>query len=157
MAKARPIPEGFHSVTPYLVVQDAGAAMAFYTRAFGARELMRMPGPDGRIMHAELQIGDSRVMLSDEMPQMGATSPKTLRGTPVSLFFYVDNVDAVYQSAIASGATAKAPVSDMFWGDRWGTLVDPFGHEWQVATHTEDLTPDEMGKRAAAALGPAAT
>lgn len=155
MPNARPIPEGCSSVTPYLVVKGAAAALDYYTKAFGARELFRMPGPDGRILHAELQIGDSRVMLSDEMPEMGGTSPKTLKGTSVSLYLYVENVDAVFKSAIAAGATAKMPVSDMFWGDRWGLLIDPFGHEWQVATHIEDLTPEEMGRRAAEAMKPA--
>jgi PhnB protein len=152
-AKGRPIPDGFSSITPYIVVNDAPKALDFYARALGAKELMRMPGPGGKIVHAEIQIGNSRLMLSDEIPEMGGKSPRTLNGSPVSLFIYTEDVDALYKRAVGAGATPKAPVADMFWGDRWGTLQDPFGHEWQIATHTEDLTPEEMGKRAAAAMG----
>lgn len=150
--KARPVPEGFHTLTPYLVIAGASRAIDFYKQAFGAKERFRMPGPDGRIMHAELQVGDSRLLLCDEMPEMGGRSPQTLKGSPVSLFLYVPDVDATFKQAVAAGAQEKAPVSDMFWGDRWGAVVDPFGHEWQIATHKEDLSPEEMGKRAAAAF-----
>lgn len=149
----KPIPEGYHTVTPYLVVKGAADAIDYYKRAFGAVERARMPGPEGLIMHAELQIGDSLVMLSDETPNMGNRSPKTLGGTTVSVFLYVDDVDAVHQRALDAGGTQKMAVSDMFWGDRFGTLVDPFGHEWGIATHVEDVTPEEMGRRAAQAMG----
>jgi len=152
MNKVKPVPEGFHTVTPYLVVSGASQAIDFYTKAFGAREIFRMPAPNGEVMHAELQIGDSRLFLADENPEMGGRSPQTLKGTPVAVFLYVEDVDAVFQRAVAAGATAKVPVSDMFWGDRWGAVVDRFGHEWQIATHKEDLTLEEIGKRAAAAF-----
>lgn len=149
--KARPIPDGFHTVTPNLVVQDAAKAIDFYKKAFGAEERMRSPGPGGKgIMHAELKIGDSIVMLADEMPEMGCQSPKTLKGSPVGFFMYVADVDASFKRAVEAGAQAKMPVSDMFWGDRCGQVVDPFGHSWSMATHQEDLTPEEIGKRQAA-------
>ncbi len=148
-----PIPEGCHTVTPYLIVGDASSAIDFYTRAFGAQELFRMPGPGGKIMHAEIQIGDSRVMLCDEMPQMGGKSPKTLGGTPASVFLYVVDVDATFAQAVAAGATVKMAVADMFWGDRFGAVIDPYGHEWSMATHKEDLTPEEIAKRGAAVMG----
>jgi PhnB protein len=150
--KAKPIPDGFHSVSPYLVVHDAAAALDFYARAFGAKELFRMPGPGGKVMHAEMQLGDSRILLSDESPEMGSRSPRTLKGSAVGLLVYTEDVDALHARALAAGAQAKAPPADMFWGDRWCALVDPFGHEWQLATHKEDLTPEEMAKRAAAAM-----
>ena len=155
MPKAKPVPDGFHTITPYLIVDNAGAAIDFYKNAFNAREIMRMPGPDGRVMHAELQIGDSRAMMAEASPQMGARSPKTLGGPGVSLFLYVEDVDAWFKRAVDTGAAVKMPVSDMFWGDRYGSVTDPFGHEWQLATHIEDLTPEEMGKRATAAMGQA--
>lgn len=149
MAKAaKPVPEGYHTVSPYLVIRNAAKAIEFYQQAFAAEERFRMPGPDGKIMHAELQIGDSIVMLSDEFPEMGAPSPQTLNGTSVSIFLYVEDVDAVFKKAVDAGAKVLMPVADMFWGDRFGKLADPFGHQWQIATHTEDLTPEEMGKRA---------
>jgi PhnB protein len=151
--QAKPVPDGYHSVTPYLVVRNAPAAIDFYKKTLGATEIMRIPGPGGRIMHAELKIGTSIVMLSEEMPEMGSRSPQSFNGSPVSLFVYCEDVDKVYGAAIAAGATSKMPVADMFWGDRWGALVDPFGHEWQIATHKEDLTPEEMAKRGAAAMG----
>lgn len=151
MSKVRAIPEGYHTVTPYLVVRDAARAIDFYKRAFGATEVMRMPGPGGKVMHAEIQIGDSRIMLGDENPQMGAKSPQALNGSPVSLFLYVEDVDAVYKQAVAAGAKQTMPPQDMFWGDRYGKLDDPFGHQWGVATHKEDVAPEEMTKRAAAA------
>lgn len=153
----KPVPEGFHSVTPYLVIRDAARAIEFYTRAFGAKERCRMPGPGGAIMHAEIQIGDSIIMLGEENPAYEAKSPQALNGTPVGLCLYVDDVDGVFQQAVAAGASSKMPVQDMFWGDRYGKLADPFGHEWSIATHKEDLTAEEMGKRAAAAFSQAAS
>jgi PhnB protein len=144
----KPIPEGYHTVTPYLTIRGAARAIEFYQRAFGAEELMRMPGPEGKIMHAELQIGDSRLMLSDEFPEMGGKSPQALGGSPGFLFLYVKDVDAAFQRAVGAGAQAKVPPADMFWGDRFGRLVDPFGHEWGLATHREDLTPEEIARRA---------
>ncbi len=149
--KGKAVPDGYHSVTPYLVVDGAAKAIEFYERAFGAKKIMAMPGPGGKIMHAEIKIGDSIIMLSDESPEMGSRGPKTLGGTPTSLFLYVDDVDMLYQGAIAAGATAEQPPQDAFWGDRWGSLHDPFGHSWQLATHKEDLTPAEIQQRAAAA------
>jgi PhnB protein len=146
MAKA--IPEGYHSITPYLVVKDAAQAIEFYKRAFGAQEVARMAGPGGKgIMHAEIKIGDSHVMLSDEMPGTGATSPQSLGGTTCSLFLYVPDVDSTYRQAVSAGATSTMPVSDQFWGDRFGKLADPFGHQWALATHKEDVSPQEMKKR----------
>jgi PhnB protein len=144
---ANPIPDGYQGPVPYLVVDDGAAAISFYLKAFQASELFRMPGPDGAIMHAELQIGGGRLMLSGAM--QGARSPKTLGGTPVSVFLYVRDVDATFASAVAAGATSKAPPANMFWGDRWAILTDPFGHEWQVATHVEDVSPEDMEARMA--------
>jgi len=147
----RAVPEGCHTVTPYLTVRGADRAIEFYKRAFGAKEQMRMPGPGGNgIMHAELKIGDSRVFLSDEFPDMGCRSPQSLGGTASSLHLYVKDVDAAFKKAVAAGAQVKMPVADMFWGDRYGKLIDPFGHEWGIATHKEDLTPQEISKRAKA-------
>jgi uncharacterized glyoxalase superfamily protein PhnB len=154
--KAPPIPAGYHTVTPYLVCRGAAGAIDFYKRAFGAKEKMRMPGPDGKVAHAEIQIGDSRVMLGEEMPEMGAKSPEMLGGSAVGVFLYVRNVDAFTNKAIGAGATVLMPVQDMFWGDRYGKLKDPFGHEWSVATHKEDLTAKQMAKRAQAAMSPGA-
>jgi uncharacterized glyoxalase superfamily protein PhnB len=150
--KVQPIPAGYHTVTPYLVCRGAASAIDFYKRAFGAKEKMRMPGPDGKVAHAELQIGDSRLMLGDESPEMGAKSPDMLGGSPVGVLLYVKNVDAMADRAIKAGATVVMPVQDMFWGDRYGKLKDPFGHEWSIATHKEDLTPKQMAKRAASAM-----
>jgi PhnB protein len=152
-AKVKPIPDGFHALTPYLVVENAARAMEFYARALGAKELFRLPTPDGKIAHAEIVIGGSRVFLSDEFPErgeMGGKSPKTLKGSPVSRFIYTENADALFKQAVEAGAEPRVPPTDMFWGDRWCHVVDPFGHEWQIATHIEDLSPEEMGKRAAA-------
>lgn len=149
---AKPIPEGYHTLTPYLNVDDAAKAIEFYKQAFGATERGRMLAPDGRIAHAELQIGDSVVMLSDPFPQSTSKPPKELGGTSVGIFMYVEDVDAVVQRAVDAGATVTMPVDDMFWGDRFGTLADPFGHEWQVATHTEDLAPEEIEERAKEAM-----
>jgi PhnB protein len=151
-AKAAPIPKGYHVVTPFLTVRGANEAIAFYKAAFGAREKGRMPGPDGKLMHAEIQIGDSRVMLSDEYPEMGSKAPQTLGGSPAGLLIYTRDVDRLFAQAVKAGAKVTLPVADMFWGDRYGKLEDPFGHVWAVATHKEDLTNREMAKRAAAAM-----
>ncbi|HEY4259797.1 MAG TPA: VOC family protein [Schlesneria sp.] len=145
----QPIPAGYHSVTPYLIVSDATRAMEFYQNAFGAVELMRLDGPNGKIMHAEVKIGDSPVMLADEFPEMDAISPQTLKGTPVSLMIYVEDVDARFKQAIAAGATVQREVQDQFYGDRSGTLVDPFGHVWSLATHVEDVTVEQVKERLA--------
>jgi len=153
MSNVQAVPSGYHTVTPYLIVKDAAPAIEFYKQAFGATELFRMPGPDGRISHAELQIGDSRLMLASEFPQMGARSAESIGGTPVTLFLYVEDVDALAAQATAAGATVLSPVKNMFWGDRYGKLADPFGHRWDIATHVEDVAPEEMPKRAAAAMG----
>lgn len=137
-------PPCMRSITPHLICAGASDAIEFYKKAFGAEEMMRMPGPDGRLMHASVRIGDSMVMLVDEMPEWGALGPKALKGSPVTIHLMVDNVDEVYAHAVAAGATAKMPVADMFWGDRYGKLIDPFGHEWSIATHVRDLTPEEI-------------
>jgi uncharacterized glyoxalase superfamily protein PhnB len=150
---AKPIPDGYHTVTPYLTVKGAAQAIDFYTRALGAKEVERMTGPDGKsIMHAEIRIGDSVVMLSDEFPQMGARSPQTLGGTTGSIFLYVTDVDTAFKRALDAGAKALMPPTDMFWGDRFGKFADPFGHEWGMATHKEDLSPEEIRKRGQAAM-----
>jgi PhnB protein len=142
------IPDGYHSVTPYLIIDGAAAAIDFYKRAFGAKELMRMPSPDGKIGHAEIRIGDSTMMLADEHPAMGHRSPKSLGGSGVNLMVYVEHVDEVFKRAVASGAKELRPLKDQFYGDRSGTLQDPFGHTWTLATHIEDIAPDEMRRRA---------
>lgn len=149
-SKVKPVPEGYHTVTPYLCIRGAEKALDFYARAFGAKEKVRMPGPDGKVMHAEILIGDSMVMLGEENPQQNAKSPAAFGGTPVSIMLYVPDVDAVFKKATAAGAKADAPPADMFWGDRYGKLTDPFGHSWGIATHVEDVTPEEMKKRMAA-------
>jgi PhnB protein len=149
---AKPIPEGYHTVSPSLTVDGAAEAIEFYKRAFGATERMRMAMPDGKIAHAELDIGDSVVMLNDSLPQTSVQSPKQLGGTTTSVFLYVDDVDSVVQDAIDAGATVTMPVADQFWGDRFGTVSDPFGHHWAIATHVEDLTPDEIAERGREAL-----
>ncbi len=143
----RPIPEGYHSVTPYLSIDGAAEAIEFYKKAFGAKELYRMPAPDGRIGHAEIQIGDSRIMLADENPEMGGRSPKSLGGSPVGLMVYVEDVDHQFQQAMAAGAQVTRPPKDQFYGDRSGTLEDPFGHKWTLGTHIKDMAPNEMEKR----------
>ncbi|HLJ88318.1 MAG TPA: VOC family protein [Candidatus Angelobacter sp.] len=148
--QVKAIPEGHRTVTPYLHIRDAARAIDFYTRAFGAKEIYRMPGPDGKIGHAEIQIGDSLVMISEENKQMCNESPQSLNGSPVGVFLYLEDVDAVFKKAIASGAKQVSPVQDMFWGDRYGRLTDPFGHHWHLATHVEDVSPEEMEKRMAA-------
>ena len=141
------IPDGYYSLTPYLVCKQAAKAIDYYTKAFGAQEIMRMPGPGGHIMHAEIKIGNSILMLSDENKERGALSPETIGGTATSIMLYTEDVDAVYNRAVASGAKPEMPPADMFWGDRMGNVVDPFGHKWASATHKEDVTPDEMEKR----------
>jgi PhnB protein len=150
---ARPIPEGYHTATPYLIIKDAARALDFYKSAFGAKELMRMPHPTGKVGHAEIKIGDSRIMLSDEFPEMGYRSPQSLGGSPVSIHLYVKDVDSFVTKATSAGAKILQPVQDKFYGDRAGSLADPFGHQWYVATHMEDVTPKEMQKRMASATG----
>ncbi len=150
MAKVKPIPEGYHSVTPYLIVNGAARAIDFYKKAFGAQELFRMDGPDGKIMHAEIKIGDSPVMLADEFPQRGYRAPRAEEGTPVSLMIYVEDVDKVAAQAIAAGIKTERPVEDMFYGDRTGTFLDPFGHRWTISTRKEEVTKQEMERRMAA-------
>jgi PhnB protein len=148
--KMRPIPEGYHSATPYLTISGAARAIEFYKQAFGATELMRMPGPAGKIGHAEIKIGDSTIMLADESPTMGARSAKSLGGSPVAIYLYVEDVDATAKRAVAAGATLSQPVEDKFYGDRAGAVTDPFGHVWHVATHKEDVSTQEVRKRAEA-------
>ena len=143
------IPAGYHNITPYLIVRNAAAAIDFYKKAFNAVELMRFPGPGGKIMHAEVKIGDSPVMLADEMPEEGHVGPQTLGGVGVSMMLYVEDVDTRFAQAIAAGATIKRPVEDQFYGDRTGTLVDPFGHVWSIGTHKEDVSMDELQQRMA--------
>lgn len=151
--QVKPIPAGYHSVTPHLTVKDGNAAIAFYKKAFGAEEIARMPGPDGKsIMHAELRIGDSCIMINDEFPEYGIKSPAAYQGSPVTIHLYVDDVDAVFKKALAEGATEAMPLQDQFWGDRYGKIVDPFGHHWSLATHVEDVPPEEMPARAEAAM-----
>ena len=140
----KPIPEGMHSLTPHLVYAGAADAIEFLKRAFDAVELSRLPGPGGKVMHASVRIGDSVLMLVDENPEWGMLGPKALKGSPVTIHLYVENVDAVVAQAVAAGATVTMPVADMFWGDRYGVLEDPFGHHWSVATHTRDLSPQEI-------------
>lgn len=153
MAKVKPIPEGYPQVSPYLAVDDARAAIEFYTRVFGASERMHLPDPSGKIGHAELTLGDSVIMLSDEYPEMGVRGPKAVGGTPVMISVYVDDVDSVYDRAVKAGAKGLRPVENQFYGDRSGQFEDPFGHRWSIATHVEDVSPDEMAKRAAEAMG----
>lgn len=148
--KVKAVPEGYSTVTPHLVCKGAAKAIEFYTKAFGAVERFRMPGPGGIVMHAEIQIGDSIVMLADEFPEQGARSPLSIGGTPVVLLIYTENVDAAFKRATDAGATAILPPTDMFWGDRYSKLADPFGHQWSIATHVEDVAPEEMMKRMAA-------
>ena len=153
MAKVNPIPEGYHSVTPYLSIKGAAKAIDYYKEVFGATELFRMAAPDGKIGHAEIKIGNSPLMLADEFPEMEFVSPQTLGGSPIGLMIYVDDVDTMFTKAISAGATEVKPLQDQFYGDRSGTLKDPFGHVWTVATHVEDVAPEELQKRAAAAHG----
>jgi PhnB protein len=148
----KPIPEGYHTLTPYLAVEDAERAIEFYKDAFGAQELLRMPSPDGKIAHAELQLGDSKLMLSDPFPQSSVRPPAERGGTTASIFMYVDDVDAIFEQAQKAGAQVVSELEDMFWGDRFGTVSDPFGHVWSIATHKEDLTEEEMAERSKAAM-----
>ncbi|PYU12498.1 MAG: glyoxalase [Acidobacteria bacterium] len=150
-SRVKPIPEGYHTATPYLIIKDAARAIEFYKKAFGATELMRMAQPDGRIGHAEIRIGDSPIMLADEFPEMGHRSPQSLGGSPVSILLYVEDVDALFNQAVSAGAKVQRPVQDQFYGDRIGGVTDPFGHVWYIATHKEEVSPEEMRKRAAAA------
>ena len=148
--KVKPVPEGYHSATPYLIIDGAAKALDFYKRVFGATERMRMPGPGGKVGHAEITIAESVIMLADEHPEMGARGPKAIGGSPVSLVLSVADVDATVKTAVAAGAKLLRPVEDKFYGDRSGTIEDPFGHHWHVSTHIEDVPPDEMERRAAA-------
>lgn len=143
-SKVKPIPNDMHTITPHLVCANASDAIAFYQNAFGATELSRLPGPGGKLMHASVRIGDSVVMLVDEFPEWGSVGPKALKGSPVTLHMYVNDADAAFQRAVDAGATVKMPLEDMFWGDRYGVLVDPFGHQWSIATHVRDLTSEEI-------------
>src|SRR5262249_24612296 len=143
----KPIPAGYHTVTPYLIVKGAANALDFYQRALGATEVMRFADPSGKVGHAEIKIGDSLVMLADEFPEMGARRPQALGGTPVGILLYVEDVDARFNQAVVAGAKVERPVQDQFYGDRSGTLVDPFGHKWTIATHKEDVSPEEMHRR----------
>ncbi len=149
----KPIPDGYHTATPYLIIGGAGDAIEFYKKAFGAQELFRFPTPDGKIGHAEIKIGDSPIMLADEYPEMGYKGPQSLGGSPVSIMIYVEDVDTIFNQAVAAGATVKEAVTDKFYGDRLGTVTDPFGHVWHISTHKEDVSIEEMQKRAQAAHG----
>ena len=140
------IPDGMHTVTPHLICAGAADAIEFYKKAFGATELSRMAGPDGKIMHASIRIGDSVIMLNEEMPDWGSLGPKSLKGSPVTIHLYVENADAAFDQAINAGAKVTMPLDDMFWGDRYGKVEDPFGHQWSIGTHTRDVSPDEMQK-----------
>jgi PhnB protein len=153
-ATTKPIPEGFHAVTPHLVVRGAVEAIDYYKRAFGAVERFRMAGPDGKdIMHAELVIGDSIIFLCDEVPDRDCRSPQALQGTPVSIHLYVDDADAVFSRAVSAGGSFTMPLQDMFWGDRFGEIEDPYGHRWSIASHVEDVSPEEIERRGAEAFG----
>ena len=148
MANVQAVPKGHHTVTPHLIVNKASEAIDFYKKAFGATEVSRFAGPDGKIMHAEVQIGDSRVMLGDEMPEMGARGPKAIGGTPVGLFLYLNDVDRFWKQATGAGAKQVEPLINQFWGDRSGCVEDPYGHRWWLSQHIEDLSDEELGKRA---------
>ena len=148
----KPIPDGYRTATPYLIIKGAADAIEFYKRAFGATELLRMSDPHGRVGHAEIKIGDSVIMLADEHPAMGYRGPRSLGGSSVSILLYLEDVDTVFERAVKAGARAQRPVADQFYGDRSGTLEDPFGHVWTVATHVEDVPPEEMRRRAEAAM-----
>lgn len=151
--RIKAIPDGYHTATPYLVITNAGKAIEFYKEAFGAMERMRLASPDGKVMHAEIKIGDSPIMLCDECPDWNALSPQTIGGTAVSIMLYVEDADTVVNRAVEAGAKLLMPVADQFWGDRCGTVTDPFGHKWTVATHTEDVSPEEICKRAKELFG----
>ncbi len=151
--KVKHIPDGYHTATPYLIVDGGGRAIEFYEQAFGAKEMVRMDAPGGKVAHAEIQIGDSRIMLADESKEWDAHSPKSIGGTPVGLMLYVEDCDAMFNRALSLGAKVFRPLQDQFYGDRSGTLTDPFGHKWTIATHKEDVSGEEMKKRAAALFG----
>jgi PhnB protein len=153
----KPIPDGYHTATPYLIVNGAAEAIEFYKRAFGATELLRMTDPQGRIGHAEIRIGDSVIMLADEHPDMGYRGPRSMGGSSVSILLYVDDVDTIFDRALSAGATVQRPIANQFYGDRSGKLEDPFGHVWSIATHVEDVPPEEMRRRAEAAMRSSAT
>jgi PhnB protein len=153
-SKVKPIPAGYHTATPYLVIKGAAKAIEFYKKAFDATEIMRMPAPGGKVGHAEIKIGDSNIMLADEFPEMDALSPQTVGGTSTSIMLYVEGVDAVVTRAVAAGAKLKEPVKNQFYGDRSGCITDPFGHRWIISTHVEDVAPEEMKKRMAALSKP---
>jgi PhnB protein len=156
-SRIKPIPSGFHTLTPHLVVKGASKAIEFYKKAFGAEVVRQVPAPDGEsFLHVDLKIGDSHVFLVDEFPQMGCLGPESIGGTPVTIHMFVEDVDAAFGKAVAAGAQVKMPLADMFWGDRYGLLTDPFGHAWSMATHKEDLTPEQIGKRAQSACAGAA-
>lgn len=152
MASVQAVPKGYHTVTPHLVVPKASDAIEFYKKAFGAREVSRFSGPDGRVMHAELEIGDSRVMLGDEMPEMGVRAPTSVGGTPVALFIYQDDIESLWRQALSAGARQVDPLVSQFWGDKAGSVEDPFGHRWWLAQHIEDVSDEEMRRRAKAAF-----
>lgn len=147
-SKVKPIPEGMHTVTPHLVCAGASEAIAFYKKAFNAEEMARMPGPSGKLIHAMIRVGDSNIMLVDEFPEWGSVGPKVLKGSPVTIHLYVNDADAVFNRAIDAGATSRMPMADMFWGDRYGVLEDPFGHLWSIGTHQRDMSPEEMAEAA---------
>ncbi|MDB5959206.1 MAG: putative enzyme related to lactoylglutathione lyase [Massilia sp.] len=151
-AAVQAIPAGMHSLTPHLICTGAAEAIAFYQKAFDAVELGRMPGPGGKLMHAMLRIGDSPLMLVDEFPEWGSKSPATLGGTPVTMHLYVADADAAFQQAVDAGATVRMPLADMFWGDRYGVVIDPFGHQWSIATHIKDMSPEQMAAAGKAAM-----
>jgi len=151
--QVRPIPEGFHTITPHLVCCGAADALTFYAQAFGAVETMRLPAPGGKLMHAQMRIGDSNFMLADAFPESGCVDPRALNNTPVYIHLYVDDVDAVWTRAVEAGAKPLMPVTDMFWGDRYGQVEDPFGHRWSMATHKRDLTPEQMQEEMQKSMG----
>lgn len=148
-AATKPIPDGYTAITPYLVIANASEAIAFYEKAFGAKERFRMPGKDGKLMHAEIEIDGAALMISDEFPEWGQKSPLALGGTPASIFLYVTDCDARFKQAVDAGAKVVMPPADMFWGDRFSKVIDPFGHEWSIVTHIEDVSPEEMAARGA--------
>ena len=152
MPNVKPVPQGYHTISPSLTVKGGAEAIEFYKKAFGAKESHRMPTPDGKIMHAEIVIGDSPIMLNDEFPEMNCKSPLSIGGSPVTIHIYVDNVDAFWDKAVKAGCTVRMPLSDMFWGDRYGKLSDPFGHQWSIAQHVEDVSPQDMMKRGEEAM-----